>query len=172
METRDGRSFELTYQECYLTESVPWTYDAQFRCKICPDAIGELADVVCADDGGVLGNEKPNDREAPGISILVSRTPKGEALLRDAQSIGALVLKPFSESELMTMHASHIPRKISWPARTLGLALAGKPTIKVKDFRRVRAILVSGPIYFIKTIIGTIRRVRRGATAEVGFRKG
>ena len=172
METRDGRSFELTYQECYLTESAPWTYDAQFRCKICPDAIGELADVVCADDGAVLENEKPNDREVPGISILVSRTPKGEALLRDAQSIGALVLKPFSESELMTMHASHIPRKISWPARTLGLALAGKPTVKVKDFRRVRAILISGPIYFIRNMIGTIRRVRRGATAEVGFRKG
>jgi coenzyme F420 hydrogenase subunit beta len=170
METEDGRSFDLTYHECYLNEDAPWTYDSQFRCKICPDAIGELADVACADDGSVLDNGKPNHREAPGVSILISRTPEGEALLRDVQSAGVIVLKPFSEAELMTMHASHISRKISWPARTLGLALAGKPTIKVKGFRRVRAVLASGPIYFFKNVIGTLQRVRRGATVEVGFR--
>ena len=172
METRDGQSFDLTYHECYLNEDAPWTYDSQFRCKICPDAIGELADVACADDGSVLDNEKSNQREVPGVNILISRTPDGEALLREVQSAGAIALKPFSEAELMIMHASHIPRKISWPARTLGLALAGKPTIKVKGFRRARAVLASGPMYFFKNVIGTLQRVHKGETVEVGFRNG
>ncbi|MBO67490.1 MAG: hypothetical protein CL398_04190 [Acidiferrobacteraceae bacterium] len=171
METQDGRSFDLTYQECYLSENTPWTYDAQFRCKICPDSIGELADVVCADDGSVLENEKPMDRAVPGLSIIISRTPKGEVLLRDAESSGAIVLESLSEAELVTMHASHIPRKIGWPARTLGLVLAGNPTIKVRRFRRAKAILASGPIDFLKNLIGTFRRVRRGVVVEVGFNK-
>ncbi len=171
METKDGRSFDLTYQECYLTENTPWTYDSQFRCKICPDAIGELADVVCADDGAVLENKKPNDRTVPGLSILISRTPKGEALLRNAESTGAIVLEPFNEAELMAMHAAHMPRKIYWPARTLGLALAGKPTITVRKFRRTKAIFSSGPIHFIKNVIGTFLRAQKGTTVETGFRK-
>jgi coenzyme F420 hydrogenase subunit beta len=172
METRDGQSFDLTYHESYLNEDAPWTYDSQFRCKICPDAIGELADVACADDGAVLDNKKSNQPEGPGVNILISRTPEGEALLRDVQSAGVIALKPFSEAELMTMHASHIPRKINWPARTLGLALAGKPTIKVKGFRRARAVLASGPMCFFKNVIGTLQRVHKGETMEAGFRNG
>ena len=170
MEAQDGRSFDLTYEECYLSGDTPWAYDAQFRCKICPDAIGELADVACP-DGWVMENGKPIHREAPGANILVARTPKGQALLRDAESSGAIVLEPFSEVELMTMHADHIPRKIGWPARTLGLVLAGKPTIKVRNFRRGKAISASGLIYFVKNVIGTFWRAWRGATVEVGFRK-
>ena len=171
METKNGKSYNLTYQQCYLTENTPWTYDSQFRCKICPDAIGELADIVCADDDAVLENEKPSDREVPGLNIIVSRTPKGDALLRNAESSGAISLVSFSKAKLLIMHAAHVPRKIYWPARTLGLSLAGKPSIKVRNFRRAKAIFESGPIYFVKNVIGTFRRARKGATAETSFRK-
>ncbi len=46
VETKDGRGFDLTYQEMWGDE-VGWRI--QPRCKICPDAIGEAADLVSAD---------------------------------------------------------------------------------------------------------------------------
>src|SRR6185437_4383215 len=50
---RDGRTFDVTYDEAWYDPTVPLTYDMQFRCKICPDAIGEMADLSCP-DGWVL----------------------------------------------------------------------------------------------------------------------
>jgi coenzyme F420 hydrogenase subunit beta len=49
IESKDGRVFDLTYDATWYSRNVPWKYDMQFRCKICPDAIGELADVACPD---------------------------------------------------------------------------------------------------------------------------
>ncbi|HEX9448187.1 MAG TPA: Coenzyme F420 hydrogenase/dehydrogenase, beta subunit C-terminal domain, partial [Dongiaceae bacterium] len=50
--TKDGRGFDLTYDEVWYDPSADWTYDIQFRCKICPDAIGELADIAAPDGWG------------------------------------------------------------------------------------------------------------------------
>lgn len=169
METRDGRSFDLTYDKAYFEDGVPWAYDAQFRCKICPDAIGELADVACP-DGWVMEDGKPVHREAPGVNVLVARTLRGASLLRDAEADGALVLRPFSEAELEVMHDDHKPRKISWPARMLGLRLAGRPAMQVLRYRKLAAMMAAGPGYFLASLFGGFRRARAGLNREVGFR--
>ena len=168
IETKDGRSFNLTYDESYLNQEASWTYDSQFRCKICPDAIGELADVACP-DGWVIENGQPIHKEAPGANIFVARTQKGEKLLRDAELAGVVVLKPFTETELGVMHGDHIPRKILWPARMLGLKLSGKPAIKVKGYRKWKAIIMSGPVLFFENLSGTFRRARTQKRVEPGF---
>src|ERR1700758_1791584 len=57
IETRDGRVRELTYGEMWEDEA---TWQLQSRCKICPDAIGEAADVVAGDtwpDGSPQGED-------------------------------------------------------------------------------------------------------------------
>ena len=68
IETRDERIFDLSYDQVWYSDDVPWRYDIQFRCKICPDAIGELADVSCP-DSWVMVDGKPSHQEAPGESL-------------------------------------------------------------------------------------------------------
>ena len=46
VETKDGRAFETTYLDLWADES---EWRIQSRCKICPDAIGEAADIAAAD---------------------------------------------------------------------------------------------------------------------------
>ncbi len=169
METRDGRSFDLSYDQSYYETDVPWYYDAQFRCKICPDAIGETADVSCP-DGWIMENGKPLHEEAPGMNVVIARTPKGEALIRDAEAAGAMVLEPFSIAELETMHADHMPRKVSWPARMLGLRLAGQPAMEVRRYRKLKAVLAAGPAFFFTAMFGAFNRARKGLSRETGFR--
>lgn len=170
METRDGRVFDLTYDQAYFEEGMPWKYDAQFRCKICPDAIGELADVACP-DGWIMENGKPLHKEAPGVNVIVARTPKGAELVRAAQAAGALVLEPFSEAELEVMHVDHKPRKISWPGRMLGMRLAGQSAMQVSGYRKCVAVRASGPVYFLKSLFGSFNRARKGLSRETGFQK-
>ena len=165
VESADGRTFDLTYDQVWEGEGMPWTYDLQFRCKICPDAIGELADVACP-DGWAMENGKPVHKEAPGVNVFVARTPKGAALVASAAAAGAIVLEPFTNAALDAMHGDHRPRKTGWPSRILGLMAAGAPTLRVRCYRRWSMLLAAGLGHGWRGFWGTRRRARAGANRE------
>merc|ERR1711933_205321 len=92
------------------------------RCKICPDAIGEMADVSCPD--GWLFDPKAqryssDESDNPGQNLVLCRTAKGEELVRECAAAGDLVLSPLEVCELEQMHQDHYPRKCLWPLRLL-----------------------------------------------------
>jgi len=169
METKDGRAFDLTYEQAWQGSDVPWKYDLQFRCKICPDAIGERADVSCP-DGWIMKNGKPVYEEAPGVNLVIARTPKGADLVRDAGIAGALTLGSFSTAQLEEMHEDHRARKTHWPGRMMGLRLAGQPAMQVKDYRWFSAILAAGLTSSLKSLWGTLLRAWKGLNREAGFK--
>jgi len=162
---RDGRSYDLTYDQAWFDPSRPWSYDIQFRCKICPDAIGELADVSCP-DGWVMRDGEPIHEEAPGVNVLVARTERGERLVSEAAAAGAIGLAPFEISEFDAMHGDHLPRKLGNPARMAALKIAGAPAPRFEGFRAWRMIWRAGFGRSFRTFLGTMRRVRAGAHRE------
>ena len=165
IETRDGRAFDLPYDTVWYDPGVPWTYDIQFRCKICPDAIGELADVACP-DGWVMENGKPIHREAPGVNIAVARTDAGRRLVQRAAAAGEICLAPFDLPSLHAMHGDHLERKLGFPARNLGLALAGQPRLKARRFRAFAAFLRAGLRGNWQAFWGALKRGRARANQE------
>merc|ERR1712206_45745 len=72
-------------------------YDLQWRCKICPDAVGELADVSCP-DGWLYDAEKrryvSEESENIGQNLVLTRTAVGEALVAECVAAGKLILAP------------------------------------------------------------------------------
>ena len=133
LETKDGRVADLTYDQLYYTPDVPWTYDMQFRCKVCADAIGSVAD-ISAPDGWIMKDGKPSHDEADGVNIAIARTEKGAALLQSAARAGALVLDAFSVEQLYAMHGDHLDRRLGSPARLLGLRFANAPIPRLVGF--------------------------------------
>ena len=70
LETKDGRAFELTYQQLWEDEA-KWMI--QPRCRICADAIGLSADIAASDvwpGGGPTG-------EDDGFNGFIVRTKRG-----------------------------------------------------------------------------------------------
>jgi coenzyme F420 hydrogenase subunit beta len=165
IETRDGKSYDLTYDQAWFDPSRPWSYDIQFRCKICPDAIGELADVSCP-DGWVMRDGKPIHEEAPGVNVLVARTERGERLVTEAAAAGAIELAPFEISEFDAMHGDHLPRKLGNPARMAALKIAGATAPRFEGFRAWRMIWRAGLWRSFRAFLGTMRRVRAGVHRE------
>ncbi len=165
MESRDGRSAEMTYDEAWYNPAATWSYAMQFRCKICPDAIGELADIACP-DGWAMEQGKPIHREAPGVNIALARTAPGQALLEAALAAGALVAAPFTVDELLAMHGDHLDRKLGHPARLAGLRLAGEPVPRVTGFRRWETLRRAGWRASWRAFAGAFRRARAGANRE------
>ncbi len=165
IETRDGRVYDLSYDETWFDPARPWSYDIQFRCKICPDAVGELADVACP-DGWVMRDGQPIHEEAPGVNLILARTERGERLVAAAAAAGAIELAPFSIEQLDAMHADHLPRRLENFARVLALRLMGEPAPSFSGFRRWKMFRRAGLLRSLRAFAATARRVRARAHRE------
>jgi len=121
LETRDGRAFELTYQQLWEDES-KWMI--QPRCRICPDAIGLEADIAASD---VWPGGSPV-AEDEGFNGLIVRTPRGLELYEAAVAAGALTIEreaTFADFDRFQPHQVR-KRRAVW-ARLKGRQLAGQP---------------------------------------------
>lgn len=163
--TRDGQSFQLSYEETWFDSSRPWRYDMQFRCKVCADAVGESADVVCP-DGWLMKDGRPIYQEAPGVNLMIARTERGERLLERAQRDGVLQGESFPLEELESMHADHIERKLTFPARVRALRAEGLPAPDYRGLRDGDMVKLAGPDLDRSAEEGTRRRLRAGNHRE------
>ncbi len=161
--TRDGQDFDLSYESAY--QDRPWGYDLQFRCKICPDAVGEVAD-ISVPDAWILRDGKPVYDEAPGRNAAVVRTERGRDLLHRAVTAGYIELAPLSMAELDAMHVNHPDRKVGAPGTFLALRVMGQARPAITGYRTADSIRKAGPRVLWKQFTGTVRRVRRRDNRE------
>lgn len=161
IESRDGRTFEQTYDETWSDEL---NQDIQFRCKICPDAIGELADIVCG-DAWITEDGYPSFERQEGWNAVIARTARGAALLDEARTAGRLVVTPMSRDELSLMQPHHVERKKSVFARLAAMAACRQPMPRFRRLRLLRCALTRGARNR-SNFLGMLHRLRRGANRE------
>ena len=66
----------------------------QWRCKICPDGVGESSDVTAADLWHADDAGYPSFVEGAGVSAIIARTERGHELIEAARRAGVLVVEP------------------------------------------------------------------------------
>lgn len=158
-ETRDGRSAEMDYATCwgdYLSRHV------QFRCKICPDAVGGVADIACADAwfGGESGYPQFEDR--PGRSLVMVRTEAGERLVDAAMGARVVSCEASSIADINLMQPSQRQRKTLVAARTAALSATFRPRPCFRGVAVGKAAR-SAPIRDqIRNFLGTTWRIVKG----------
>ena len=133
--------------------------EVQFRCKICPDAIGGVADVVCAD--AWYGDERgyPRFDEQDGRSLFAVRTQVGETLLADAAKAGAISLTPLDPDEIERMQPSQALRRRMIRARTAALKLTLRPSPHMRGLYLDEAARKGRFRESARNFLGTLRRV-------------
>ena len=161
----NGEVYDLNYEETYYDDRVPWTYDINFRCKLCVDAVGEQADISCP-DAWIMVDGKPVHEEAPGANLLIARTKAGEDLVAEASAAGAIHLDPFSVEQLEAQHADQYSRKLENPGRLRGMEQEGEPTPDFDGYRADRMIELAGPERDRAAEEGARQRIRVGANLE------
>jgi len=130
----------------------------QFRCKICPDGIGEFADVVCGDAWYLKGNQ-PDFSEREGRSIIITRTNKGNKLISECIDYEYLKLENFNIGDLKYIQPFHKYRKTSIVPRLFAMKILFKRTPRYKNLRLFKAFLKGNMLNHIKNILGTIKRI-------------
>jgi coenzyme F420 hydrogenase subunit beta len=129
IETKDGAAFEKTYGELWEDEA---GWELETRCKLCPDALGEAADVAAADvwpGGGPTG-------EDAGFNGVIVRSPKGAELLAAATDVGDIVVGDDITPETFNDLQPHqVRKKQALGARLEGRTDEGLPVIHSPNLR-------------------------------------
>ena len=129
VETRDGRGFETSYHDLWADEG---SWRIQTRCKLCPDAIGEAADVAALD---IWPGGSPVGEDA-GFNGIVVRSRRGSDLVRDAVAAGALVLgRAHDPRDLDDFQPHQVAKKRAMAARLRGMTEAGAPVYAHQGLR-------------------------------------
>jgi coenzyme F420 hydrogenase subunit beta len=158
-ETSDGRIAEMTYE-------ASWggflSHEVQFRCKICPDAVGGAADIACADAwyGGESGY--PSFEEMEGRSLVVARTARGQEVLEAALGAARLEIEPLDLAEIEQMQPSQARRKRLIRARTAAVRILGRPIPKMTGLKVSEAARQAPAIEALRNFLGTVRRALNG----------
>ena len=129
VETRTGERFSKTYLDMWADES---GWDVETRCKFCPDALGEAADVASADiwPGGAPTGEDE------GFNGIIVRTEVGEELVASAVKAGELVVAgEITTRQFDDFQPHQVRKKEALAARYQGLADAGVAPIETRGLR-------------------------------------
>ena len=134
----------------------------QPRCKICPDGIGESADIVAADFWEADDTGYPTFIDGPGVSALIARTERGYRVVLEAVAAGILVVHPVRIERLAEVQPFQVSRRRTLAGRLLGVLLAGGRIPRYRGFGLV-GLGVSNLGASLRAARGAWSRTRRSA---------
>ena len=165
VETKDGRVVEKNYLDFWGEDASTWSLP--FRCKVCPDGIGEAADLAASDTWPGGSPTWEGQAEDPGTNAVLARTKAGLELMEAAAKDGALIIERDVTARDMDDYQPHqVDKKRAVWARHLGLKTVGKLAPEVRRLRVAELAKENGVPENLRQARGTRRRVREGKTSE------
>lgn len=157
--TADGGEHpSMSYEEAWGAILCKHT---QFRCRLCPDSTGELADLSCGDPW-----YREIEPEDPGRSLVLVRTAAGRRFLHEAMDAGYVQLEQVESSALPRSQPSLLERRQHLWGRLLVLQLLGAPVPRFQGFSLLANWGTLPIADKVRSVLGTIRRARQRGWAK------
>lgn len=159
----DGTSYTMDYNTSWGTILNRFL---QFRCKICPDGIGEFADITFADGWHCDEKGYPLFEETEGRSLVVTRTTRGAALFAEAEVAGRVASEPVEMDSIRFMQPFQAKRKGLVLSRLAAMMSVGLLPPHFRGLSLVGNARRLGIKENARSYIGTLRRLvrkRKGA---------
>jgi coenzyme F420 hydrogenase subunit beta len=124
-----------------------------FRCHVCPDGLGQIADISCGDAWHLFKND-----DHPGMSLIVVRTQKGKEILHRAIESGYLTATP-TDSAAVIAAQGLVNRKPQIFGRLIAMRLLLRPVPQFIGFSLKQLWMNFSFLERMKIILGTMRRL-------------
>ncbi len=161
----DGTSHSVHYLDLWGEDESAWSLP--FRCKICPDGIGDGADIAAADTWPGGSPDRDRSETDLGTNALIVRTHTGLELVDAAVRDGALILGEDVDVEYMSSVQPHqVNKKRSVFARYQGLRDAGMLTPETVGLRLAELAQANSTEYNEQQRQGAYRRAKDGRQKE------
>lgn len=171
VEMRDGSIHEKGYTDFWGTDESMWVLP--FRCKVCPDGIGEAADIAASDTWPGGSPDPATEADDPGTNALVIRSQRGQELVKRAVEAGFLTLGETVGPRYMDNVQPHQRnKKYVVGARHEGLRAEGKTVPRTARLRLDDLLADLNPAEAERQRQGTIERVRTGKASAVSGASG
>jgi len=168
MEQDDGKAVEKTYLDFWGEDESAWSLP--WRCKICPDGIGEAADIAASDTwiGGAPSPEQASDHHKdPGSNAVLARSSRGQTLLNEAIEAGYLTAeKSLSPRDMDRFQPHQLRKKLALGARLQGIRHAGHLAPETVDLRLEALMAQNTDEENRSQFEGTVSRIRAGKARE------
>lgn len=156
---------EFHYLDLWGEDESAW--HLPFRCKICPDGIGEAADIAASDTwpGGSPTREGSDDD--PGTNAIIARTAAGVELMQAAADSGYLTLEYDIVPDELSLYQPHqVRKKYAARDRHLGLGDEGRIVPQTARLRIDELAVDIPPAQRAFQRDGTRKRVAIGKASE------
>lgn len=151
---KNSPTFKLSYNESWRTVLSKYV---GFRCRICPDGIGLLADIVVGDSWSTKDGFADFE-ERDGRSFVLIRTSKGDGLFEDAVANSEIQSNPLELGMIKQMQQYQHKRRMLVGYRLIPVQIL---TGFILNFRRLgiwNLMLKANPKSGLLNMIGTGRR--------------
>lgn len=155
-ETFDGQQGSTSYDESWGKQLGP---SMQWRCKVCPDGVGESADIVAGDYWKTDAKGYPIFTDSSGVSALIARTSRGHELIRAAIGAGVIHAEPLELKDISAIQPYQVERRATLFARLAGRRLAGWEVPRYAGFPLL-VQAAKNPIRSVRYAYGSYRRSR------------
>ena len=148
----NGETFELSYNDSWgkiLGRSIG------FRCKICPDGIGMLADIAVGDSWGTKDGY-PDFTEEEGRCFVFVRSKKGLEILSGAKEYVEYHELPINRNQEMQPYQYERRKMVWW--RILPLYLISPHLLRYNGLGLFRQSMNVSVLVGIRTFIGSAKR--------------
>jgi len=155
IKTKDGHEHDQAYNDFWGEES---TWRVLFRCKICPDAIGESADIAALDTWRG-GSPKGEDE---GFNAVITRTKKGLDLINESAKAGYIHIgNKLNIDDISDFQPHQVNKKKAVYARHQGMIKNGSPTINTIGLRIKELSKLNSDEFNEKEKIGVASRIKK-----------
>jgi coenzyme F420 hydrogenase subunit beta len=155
----NGKVHKLSYSLTWMKLLGPYV---QFRCKLCADGVGHLSDIVCADAWDDFDKKGfPTFKNAPGRSLIISRTEKGNNLINEVLENQYIQKTKLINNfrEIDKIQPGQLSKKVTFVSRSFALLLKKKIRIKFNRDFYIKAFYKQHLFDFIKNFYGTFKRI-------------
>lgn len=153
----NGDKYEISYNDSWgkiLGKSLG------FRCKICPDGIGMLADVAVGDSWNTKDGY-PDFTESEGMCFCMIRTDKGQQIMNEARIHGYINVVEMDINKIQEQQFYQYNRRKLEGWRILPVQIATFGLLKFKGLGIWKQALTANYITGFRNMEGTIRRLTK-----------
>lgn len=149
-------------QECKMTYNESWGKilgrDLGFRCKVCPDGIGLIADISSGDSWNSK-NGYPDFTESEGKNFCFIRTEVGMTLFNEALEAGYIEAENLEIKEISKIQRYQYERRhiVGWRIAVVQL-ITGR-IFKFKGLGYMKMALKANYLHALKDSLGTCKRL-------------
>lgn len=154
---KDGTSCKMTYNESWgkiLGRSLG------FRCKICPDGIGMLADIASGDSWNTKDGY-PDFTEGDGRNFCFIRNERGKQLFDDALKAGYITSQSLNVDEVKDMQRYQYERRhmVGWRIAAVQMMTFG--LLNYKGLGYANTALKASCKQGLNDMVGTMKRLMK-----------